>query len=193
MRTLILASTSPYRLQLMRQLGLSFQVAAPLFKEQLDQSVSPELLVRHQALQKARSLAERYPDALIIGADQAFVDSRHRVMGKPGDSEQAVAQLMEMQGRSHIFYTGLALFDSASDAYQATCETFTVTLRPLTEAQVRAYVARENPLDCAGSFKVEGLGIALMEKMEGHDYTTLIGLPLIRLTDMLKQFDVDVL
>jgi septum formation protein len=193
MRTLILASTSPYRLQLMRQLGLSFQVAAPLFKEQLDQSVSPELLVRHQALQKARSLAERYPDALIIGADQAFVDSRHRVMGKPGDSEQAVAQLMEMQGRAHVFYTGLALFDSASDAYQATCETFTVTLRPLTEAQVRAYVDRENPVDCAGSFKVEGLGIALMEKMAGDDYTTLIGLPLIRLTDMLGEFGVAVL
>lgn len=193
MRTLVLASTSPYRLQLLRQLGLQFHVAAPLFKEQLDQSVSPELLVRHQALQKARSLSERYPDALIIGADQAFVDSRHRVMGKPGDSGQAVAQLMEMQGRSHVFYTGVAVYDSADGAHQATCETFTVTLRPLNETQIRSYVTRENPLDCAGSFKIEGLGIALMEKMEGDDYTTLIGLPLIRLIDMLKQFDVAVL
>ena len=193
MRTIVLASTSPYRLQLLRQLGLQFHVAAPLFNEQLDQSVSPELLVRHQALAKAKSLAGRYPDALIIGADQVFVDSRHRVMGKPGHAEQAVAQLLEMQGRSHVFYTGVAVYDSASGDYQATCETFTVTLRPLTETQVRSYVTRENPVDCAGSFKVEGLGIALMEKLAGNDYTTLIGLPLIRLIDMLKQFDVDVL
>jgi len=193
MRTFVLASTSPYRLQLLRQLGLQFHVAAPLFNEQLDQSVSPELLVRHQALAKAKSLAGRYQDALIIGADQVFVDSRHRVMGKPGSAEQATAQLLEMQGRTHVFYTGVAVYDSASGDYQATCETFTVTLRPLTETQVRSYVTRENPIDCAGSFKVEGLGIALMEKLAGNDYTTLIGLPLIRLIDMLKHFGVDVL
>lgn len=193
MRTLVLASTSPYRLKLLRQLNVPFQVAAPLFQEQLDQSVSPELLVRHQALHKAKSLADRYDDALIIGADQVFVDARHRVLGKPGSAEQAVAQLLEMQGRSHVFYTGVAVFDSASSAFQAACETFTVTLRPLTEAQIRNYVTRENPIDCAGSFKIEGLGIALMEKMEGRDYTALIGLPLIRLVDILKQFDVEVL
>jgi septum formation protein len=193
MRTLVLASTSPYRLQLLRQLGVSFSVAAPLFDEQLDQGVSPELLVRHQALHKAKSLAGRYPDALIIGADQVFIDARHRILGKAGSAEQAVAQLMEMQGRAHTFYTGVALYDSASGAHLATCETFTVTLRPLTEEQVRRYVARDNPIDCAGSFKIEGLGIALMEKLEGHDYTTLIGLPLIRLTDMLAQFGVNVL
>jgi septum formation protein len=193
MRTLVLASTSLYRLKLLRQLGMNFSVAAPLFTEQLDQGVSPELLVRHQALHKAKSLAARYPDALIIGADQVFVDARHRILGKPGSAEQAVAQLLEMQGRSHTFYTGVAVFDSKDGAYQATCETFTVTLRPLAEEQVRRYVARDNPVDCAGSFKVEGLGIALMESMAGRDYTTLIGLPLIRLTEMLKDFGVDVL
>jgi septum formation protein len=193
MRTLILASTSPYRLQLLRQLGLPFEVSAPLFQEQLDQSVSPELLVRHQALHKAKSLAGRYPDALIIGADQVFVDARHRIVGKPGNAEQAIAQLLEMQGRTHTFYTGVAIYDSASGGHFATCETFNVTLRPLSEAQVRSYIERENPVDCAGSFKIEGLGIALMERLEGRDYTALIGLPLIRLTDMLKQFDVDVL
>ena len=193
MRNLVLASTSPYRMQLMRQLGLPFQVAAPLFDEQLDQSVSPELLVRHHALHKAKSLAGRYPDALIIGADQVFVDDRHRIVGKPGDVEQAVAQLLSMQGKSHVFYTGVAVFDSASGSHFATCETFTVTLRPLTEAQVRNYIARENPVDCAGSFKIEGLGIALMEKLDGRDHTSLIGLPLIRLVEILKQFDLDVL
>lgn len=193
MRTLVLASTSPYRLKLLRQLELPFHVAAPLFAEQLDQSVSPELLVRHQALHKAKSLAGRYPDALIIGADQVFVDARHRILGKPGSSEQAIAQLLDMQGKTHTFYTGVAIFDSASGSHFATCETFNVTLRALSEAQIRTYVARENPIDCAGSFKVEGLGIALMEKMDGRDYTALIGLPLIRLTEMLKDFGVDVL
>ena len=193
MRTLVLASTSPYRLKLLRQLELSFHVAAPLFQEQLDQSVSPELLVRHQALHKAKSLAGRYPDALIIGADQVFVDARHRILGKPGNAEQAVAQLLDMQGKTHTFYTGVAVFDSASGSHFATCETFNVTLRPLTETQIKTYVARENPIDCAGSFKIEGLGIALMEKMDGRDYTALIGLPLIRLVEILKQFEVDVL
>jgi len=193
MRSLVLASTSPYRLQLLRQLGVNFSVAVPLFHEQLDQGVSPELLVRHQALHKAKSLAGRYPDALIIGADQVFVDARHRVVGKPGSAEQAVAQLLEMQGRTHTFYTGLAVFDSASGAYQATCETFAVTLRPLAEEQVRRYVARDNPVDCAGAFKIEGLGIALMEQLEGRDYTALIGLPLIRLVEFLQHFEVEVL
>jgi len=193
MRTLVLASTSPYRAHLLRQLGLPFTIAAPLFAEQLDQGVSPELLVRHQALHKAMSLVPRYPDALIIGADQVFIDARHRVMGKPGSVEAAVAQLMEMQGRSHTFYTGVAVLDSATGAHRVACETYTVTLRPLGEAQIRRYVARDQPLACAGAFKVEGLGIALMEKMAGDDYTTLIGLPLIRLVDMLRQFDLEVL
>ena len=191
MRTIVLASTSPYRLQLMRQLGLSFHVAAPLFQEQLDQSVAPELLVRHQALHKAKSLAERYPDALIIGADQVFVDARHRILGKPGSSEQAVAQLLDMQGKAHTFYTGVAILDSASGSHFATCETFTVTLRALTEAQIRSYVTRDNPIDCAGSFKIEGLGIALMERLKGDDFTSLIGLPLIDLVSILREMGVN--
>ncbi len=193
MRTLVLASTSPYRLQLMRQLELSFHVAAPIYKEQMDPSVSAELLVKHQALQKAKSIAVKYSDALIIGADQVFVDARHRVLGKPGNAEKAIEQLIEMQGRKHTFYTGLAVYDSASGESLAEFETFTVSMRALTEQQVKHYVAKENPVDCAGSFKIEGLGIALMEKMSGNDYTSLIGLPLILLVDMLSQFGVEVL
>ena len=193
MRTLVLASTSPYRLQLMRQLELSFHVAAPVYKERMDPSVSAELLVKHQALQKAKSIAGKYPDALIIGADQVFVDARHRVLGKPGTAEKALEQLMEMQGRKHTFYTGLAIHDSASGDSATEFETFTVSMRELTEQQIRHYVDKENPVDCAGSFKIEGLGIALMEKMAGNDYTSLIGLPLILLVNMLKHFDVEVL
>lgn len=193
MRTLVLASTSPYRLQLMRQLELTFHVDAPRYKEQMDLSVSAELLVKHQALQKAKSLAEKYEDALIIGSDQVFVDARHRVLGKPGTPQKAIEQLLEMQGRKHTFYTGLAIYDSASGENLTEFETFSVFMRELTEKQIKHYVDKENPVDCAGSFKIEGLGIALMEKMAGNDYTSLIGFPLILLVDMLAQFKVEVL
>jgi septum formation protein len=193
MRTIVLATTSPYRLRLMRQLELNFHVDAPLYREQLDPSVSAELLVKHQALMKAQSLADKYENALIIGSDQVFVDSRRRVMGKPGTPEKAVEQLSEMQGKKHTFYTGLAIFDTVSGESLVEFETFSVKLRKLTDEQVRNYVKRENPLDCAGAFKVEGLGISLMEQMAGNDYTSLIGLPLILLVNMLSHFKVEVL
>lgn len=192
MRTVVLASTSPYRLQLMRQLGIQFHVAAPLYEEQIDQRVAPELLVKHLAGHKAKSLKERYPDALIVGADQVFVSSRGAIMGKPGTVENAVEQLRDMSGRSHTFYTGLSVFDSATGHSLTDLSTYTVSLRKLTLEQIRNYVERENPLDCAGSFKIEGLGITLMERMEGDDYTTLIGLPLIKLTNLLLQMGMKI-
>ncbi|MHB1398967.1 MAG: Maf family protein [Trichloromonadaceae bacterium] len=192
MRTVVLASTSPYRLQLMRQLGIQFHVSAPLYEEHIDQRVAPELLVKHLAGHKAKSLKERYPDALIIGADQVFVSSRGAIMGKPGTVENAVEQLRDMSGRSHTFYTGLSVFDSASGHSLTDLSTYTVTLRKLTLEQIRSYVERDNPLDCAGSFKIEGLGITLMESMAGDDYTTLIGLPLIKLTNLLLQMGMKI-
>ena len=192
MRQLILASTSPYRLQLMRQLQLPFITAAPSFKETIDPAVSPELLVRHLSLGKAQSLAVHYPNALIVGSDQVFVDQRGRAVGKPGTEEAAILQLKQMAGRTHTFFTGIALFDSASGAYQTDHSSFSVTLRELSDAQIVDYVRREKPFECAGAFKIEGLGIALMEKMDGDDYNTLIGLPLIKLVTLLKQFGVEV-
>lgn len=193
MRQLVLASTSPYRKQLLQQLGLPFVTASPLFFEELDQSVAPELLVKHLALHKAESLRKHFPEALIIGADQVFVDARRRVLGKPGSPEQAIEQLRAMAGRSHTFYTGLAVCDAAGETVATAFDTFTVTLRELGDEQIRTYVERENPVDCAGSFKIEGLGIALMERLQGDDYTTLIGLPLIKLTRMLEEFGIQVL
>lgn len=193
MKIIVLASTSPYRMQLMRQLGLPFEVAAPRYEERIDQEIAPELLVKHQAAGKAKSLAENYPDALIIGSDQVFVNAGGKILGKPGDFESAVLQLRAMAGKSHTFYTGLSVYDSVRDEAMTGVSTYRVTLRPLTEAQIRSYLMRENPLDCAGSFKVEGLGIALMQGLEGDDYTTLIGLPLIRLVDYLDHFGVRVL
>jgi len=144
-------------------------------------------------LQKAKSIAAKYDNALIIGSDQVFVDARHRVLGKPGTTEKAIEQLMEMQGRKHTFYTGLAIYDSASGDSLMEFDTFTVSMRKLTEEQIKHYVTKENPIDCAGSFKIEGLGIALMDQMAGNDYTSLIGLPLILLVNMLSRFDVEVL
>jgi septum formation protein len=177
----------------MRQLQLPFITAAPPFKETIDPAVAPELLVRHFSLGKAQSLAERYPNALIVGSDQVFVDQRGRAVGKPGSEEAAIAQLKQMAGRTHTFYTGIALFDSASGTHQTDYSSFAVTWRDLSEAQVVDYVRREKPFECAGAFKIEGLGIALMEKMEGDDYNALIGLPLIKLVTLLSQFGVEIL
>jgi septum formation protein len=193
MRTLVLASTSSYRRRLLEQLGLRFLTAAPRFTEELNQNVAPELLVKHQAAHKAQSLAERYPDALIIGSDQVFVDPRGRIHGKPGSLKQAEIQLQGMVGRSHTFYTGISVLDSASGHSLTDLSIYTVTLKKLSDEEIRSYLEKEKPFDCAGSFKIEGLGIALMERMEGEDYTSLIGLPLIKLVDLLGQFDVSVL
>lgn len=193
MRTVVLASTSPYRLQLLRQLGIPFHVAPPLYEEEIDQGVAPELLVKHLAAHKARSLAENYPDALIIGADQVFADPRGHILGKPGGLPQAAAQLREMAGKTHTFYTGLSIHDAASGESLTDYDCYDVTLRKLSSEQIHYYLEKEQPFDCAGSFKIEGLGISLMERMAGDDYTTLIGLPLIKTVDFLAHFGVRVL
>lgn len=192
-RPLILASTSPYRQQLLQQLGLPFTAVAPLGQEIIDQSVAPELLVKHLALQKASSLGDRYSDALILGSDQVFVNPRGTMLGKPGSAAGARLQLKAMAGKTHCFYTGIALYDCHSKRSMTEYVSYRVTLRQLSSEQIAYYVDQENPIDCAGSFKIEGLGISLMEQMAGEDYTSLIGLPLIRLTLMLQEFGVDVL
>lgn len=193
MRQIVLASTSPYRRQLLQQLQIPFVTASPLCFEEIDQSLAPELVVRHLSLQKATSLVKHFPDALIIGSDQVFVDARKRILGKPASADLAFAQLRSMCGRCHSFFTGLAVVDSLSGESIFDHDVFSVTLKDLSDAQIHNYLERERPFDCAGSFKIEGLGIALMEKMEGNDYTGLIGLPLIKLCQMLRRFGVDVL
>lgn len=193
MRQLILASTSPYREQLLKQLRYPFTTAAPCYEERIDPTVAPELLVRHLALGKAQSLRDKFPDALVIGSDQVFVDQRGRALGKAGSIAAAEAQLRQMAGRTHTFFTGLALVDNRDGSHQCDFSTFSVSLRELSDQQIANYVRRESPVHCAGSFMIEGLGIALMEKMEGDDYTSLIGLPLIKLVTMLDQFGVHIL
>jgi len=193
MRSIVLASSSPYRRELLRQLGIPFIAASPRYKETLEQGVSPELLVKHLAAKKAESLKQFYPDALIIGSDQVFVDPRHRILGKPGTFDNAIDQLTSMSGRAHTFYTGISILDAITGECETEYSTYTVTMRDLTTQQIRNYLEREKPLECAGSFKIEGLGISLMQKMDGDDYTSLIGLPLILLTGMLLRFGIDVL
>ncbi|MCA1796965.1 MAG: Maf family nucleotide pyrophosphatase [Geobacteraceae bacterium] len=190
-RSIILASSSPYRKELLSRLGLDFKALSPEFSETIDQGVAPELQVKHLALGKARSLVNTCSDALIIGSDQVFCDASGRILGKPGDMLGAQRQLERMAGIKHHFYTGLALVDSVTGHTQVASAVSTVVLRALSSAQIRTYLERERPFDCAGSFKVEGLGIALMEQVTGSDYTALIGLPLISLTSMLQKSGID--
>ena len=182
---LILASTSPYRRALLERLGLPFSTAAPDVDERPHPGESPSELVRRLAEAKARAVAENHPDALIIGSDQvACLDDA--ILGKPGDHQTAMAQLERASGRCVLFQTGLCLLDARSGQAQTLVEPFQVHFRVLSRARIQGYLERERPYDCAGSFKSEGLGIALFERLEGDDPNALIGLPLIRLIPLLE-------
>jgi len=190
MRKSVLASTSPYRRELLARLGLPFTVAEPRVEERIAQDVEPAELVRNFALGKALSLAAAFPDAVVIGSDQVFV-AGGEIGGKPGTAERAFEQLKRMSGGTHTFYTGLAAVDTVSGENRISCVPFSVTLRDLSDHEIRNYIRRENPLNCAGAFMIEGLGIALMEKLEGADFTSLIGLPLIELVSMLRSLGIN--
>ncbi|WP_374439537.1 Maf family protein [Pseudomonas panipatensis] len=191
MRPLILASSSPYRRELLQRLRLPFECASP----QIDESPLPgenaRQLVCRLAEAKARALAERYPQHLIIGSDQAAINGE-RILGKPHTLERAMEQLKTASGASVSFLTGLALLDSANGQCQVDCIPFTVHFRKLDDARIRRYLEAEQPFDCAGSFKAEGLGVSLFSSTEGSDATSLIGLPLIRLVDMLLKQGVQI-
>lgn len=183
MSPLILASTSPYRRELLERLKLPFVQQRPDFDEAPAGSMAPLELIRHNTLGKGRSIADRHPDARVIASDQIAVCD-DLVLGKPGTAERAVEQLMMLSGRRVEFLTGLALLDTDEERFDIV--PFTVQFRELEAADIETYVRVEQPLDCAGSFKSEGLGIALFESMHGDDPTALIGLPLIRLSEWLR-------
>ncbi|WP_207884437.1 nucleoside triphosphate pyrophosphatase [Pseudomonas sp. 30_B] len=184
MLPLILASSSPYRRELLQRLRLPFECASPDIDESPLPDESAKQLVRRLAESKARALAQRYPDHLIIGSDQAAVNG-NRILGKPHDIERAIEQLKAASGKSVSFLTGLCLLNSRSGRSQVDCVPFTVNFRDLDDTRIRRYLEAEQPFDCAGSFKAEGLGVSLFRSTEGEDATSLIGLPLIRLVDML--------
>lgn len=183
---LILASTSRYRKALLEKLALPFECAAPEVDESPLPGESAEVLVARLALAKASAIADRFDQGLIIGSDQVCVCDG-QIMGKPGTVEKAVAQLMAAQGRSVTFHTGLCVLDAASGRAEQLVEPFTVHFRTLDEAALRRYVEAELPLDCAGSFKCEGMGIVLFKGLEGRDPNALIGLPLIGLIELLAR------
>lgn len=188
-RSLVLASTSPFRRELLSRLGLAFETDDPAVDESPRKGERPTDLVCRLAVAKARAVAQRHPDSLIIGSDQvACLDDS--ILGKPGDAQRAAEQLAASSGKSVTFFTGLCLLNAATRLAQVRCEPFTVHFRRLTAAQIHRYLQAEKPFNCAGSFKSEGLGITLFEKMEGDDPSALIGLPLIRLVTMLASAGV---
>ncbi|MGR6834581.1 Maf family protein [Aliivibrio wodanis] len=189
---LILASTSPFRRSILEKIQVPFDAISPNCDETPLENESPRDLVTRLAEQKALSCGIKDPNHLIIGSDQVCVIN-DRIVGKPLTREKAIAQLQEASGQIITFYTGLSLFNSTTMASETLCEEFKVHFRQLTQKQIENYVDKEMPLYCAGSFKCEGLGIALFEKLEGKDPNTLIGLPLITLIDMLERQQFPVL
>ena len=182
---LILASTSPFRRAVLEKLGIPFETASPDVDETPLPGESPAALVERLAIAKARAVAAQRDQGLIIGSDQvAVIDDE--ILGKPGSHEQAVEQLRRASGRRVTFLTGLALVNAASGQVQSEVVPFHVVFRELTDTLIEHYLRREQPYNCAGSFKSEALGIVLFERLEGDDPNTLIGLPLIRLVRMLE-------
>jgi septum formation protein len=191
-RRLLLASTSKYRKALLQRLGLAFEVASPGIDEQALPAERPADTALRLAVLKATALKERFADALIIGSDQVAALGSER-LDKPGSHDNAVRQLRRLSGRTADFHTAVALLDAKSGKLDSKVVPCRVTFRALDDARIEAYLRHEQPYDCAGSAKAEGLGIALIARMETDDPTSLIGLPLIALTDMLENAGLPIL
>ncbi|WP_019027883.1 Maf family protein [Colwellia piezophila] len=192
MKTLVLGSTSPFRKTILEKLQLPFSCARPNIDETALQGESPQVLVQRLAIEKAKAVSPLHPKALIIGSDQVAV-CEGEILGKPHNFNNAVIQLSKFSGKSITFYTGLCVYDSEHDNIAALVEPFTVHFNQLSLEEITNYLHAEQPYNCAGSFKSEGLGICLFSKLEGDDPNTLIGLPLIKLVTLLKQQGIDVL
>ncbi len=188
---LVLASTSPFRQQLLSKLAMPFVTAQPDCDETPLDNESPQALVMRLAEQKARS-CNLNKASLVIGSDQVCVIDG-KIVGKPHTEEKAIEQLLKQSGKAITFFTGLALYNSETQKAQVICEPFVVHFRELNKEMVESYVKKEQPLNCAGSFKSEGLGISLFERLEGDDPNSLIGLPLIRLIQLLENENFKVL
>jgi len=187
---LILGSTSRYRRDLLQRLRIPFSVVSPQVDEAALAGESPAALALRLALEKARAVGKMNPDAIVIGADQV-ADLNGEAIGKPGDHPHATAQLRRMSGREVVFQTALAVLHLRSGFEQVALAPVRVRFRALSDAEIERYLNLEQPYDCAGSAKVETLGIALLTAVESDDPTALVGLPLIRLCGMLRQAGLD--
>ena len=189
---LILGSTSVYRRALMQRLRLPFEVVAPQVDESPRRGEAPVAMAQRLALEKAREVAARHPGAVVIGADQV-ADLAGQAMGKPGNHARAVAQLQALRGQSVTFHTAVAVLRPETGFEQVQVAPVRVRFRALSDADIQRYLVLEQPYDCAGSAKCETLGIALLEAIESDDPTALVGLPLIRICQMLREAGIDVL
>lgn len=185
MQPLVLASSSPFRRQILDKLNLNYECSSPNIDESPLDNESASELVERLAITKAQTIAKEHINALVIGSDQvAVIDNK--IIGKPHNHANATNQLRSASGNTITFYTGLALINSKTGTIQSEVIPFSVHFRTLNDVMIENYLQTEQPYNCAGSFKSEGLGIALFEKLEGDDPNTLIGLPLIRLIRMLE-------
>ncbi len=191
-RTVVLGSTSRYRRELLARLQLPFEVAAPDVDETPEPGEAPQALALRLALAKARAVAARHPEAVVIGSDQV-ADLAGQPLGKPGTHPRAVQQLRQMRGQTVIFHTALAVVCLATGFEAVDVAPVRVQFRDLTDTEIEHYLQAETPYDCAGSAKSEGLGIALLESIENDDPTALVGLPLIRTARMLRAAGVTLL
>ena len=189
---LVLASTSPYRRDLLSRLGVPFEVAAPEVDETPLPGERPDDTAQRLSVLKAKAVAERFPDALIIGSDQvALLEGAQ--LGKPGTHDKAVEQLRRMRGKALEFHTALTLLNARTGNVQTANVPVRLVMRDYSDAQIEAYLRKDQPYNCCGSAKSESLGIALIARFETEDPNALVGLPLIKLVDMLAQEGLDVL
>jgi septum formation protein len=184
-RRLVLGSTSLYRRDLLARLRIPFEVAAPDVDETPHPHETPQQLACRLAMTKAQTVATRFPHHVVIGSDQV-ADLAGQPLGKPGNHERAVAQLRQMRGQTVVFQTAVAVVCQASGFAQMDLAQVKVLFRDLSDAEIEAYLLTETPYDCAGSAKSEGLGIALLERIDSDDPTALVGLPLIRTCRLLE-------
>lgn len=192
MRTLVLASQSPYRAAQLKQLRLPFTTFKPNIDELPQPNESPTELVQRLAREKAATALSAFPNAIVIGSDQVAV-FEGEIIGKPGNYDNAFAQLNRFSGKTIEFLTGVCVLDTATGVFDIRVAPFSVSFRVLSSSQIHNYLKLDQPYDCAGSFKAESLGVALFTKMTGDDINALIGLPLIELVDMLHNAGIAVI
>lgn len=186
---ILLASSSPYRRQLLEKIGVTFSCESPDIDEQPHDQENVRETVERLSLQKAQALVKHHPNKVIIASDQS-ASLNNKALGKPGNFEKAFEQLKAQQGQIICFYTGLVVYNPHNKTFLSAIDTTKVYFRELSDQQIRNYLLTEQPYDCAGSFKSEGLGITLFSKIENQDPNALIGLPLIELVNLLSQVGI---
>jgi len=173
----------------MERLGLPFEVVAPECGEEVADASDPVGVVRELSLRKARDVAARHPGAVVVGSDQV-IHLDGQTLSKPGSAERAREQLARMAGRTHRLVTGVAVIDGRDGAEYVDHEDFRIGFRELTRAEIERYVALDDPVDCAGSYKLESRGVWLVDRLDGEDETSIVGLPLVKLTKILRRIGI---